>query len=473
MAEIRPTVGSAISGRHILGGKLDSIPFSGYHILIIAVLALVGFVEGYDLAITGSLLVLAKEPLHLTETDIRWIAVGPTLMLCVGGFAFSAVSDHWSRKTVMLVGLISTTFLTLLIPLVQNAEQLIILRLVTGLGAGGVVSAPFPIAAELMPAQHRRTYGAVYEMALAAAFTLLPFIALLLAGNPNAFRLLALPGGLALFVVPPLLYFVIPESPRWHLRRGHPQVAVDLVNRIIRRAGNRVPPLTVEALGDLRETAVEQLPPYWALFARVQLRWTTVGILAGVCAGIAYYLISVLLPKALVDQGAAVSLSFGLTTLVFLASFPGKAFTGFLMEIIGRRWTIAYALAGSLPGLVLMLLAHRAGEYATVVMVVGALITGFTVLSAFTATRVYLSEQFPTVLRGRGHTFGESTGRVFAGVLAPFLMEPFVGSPTIFFGTILVAVAIGAFIPLVFGRETVGQLEVVTAGRPALALQAA
>jgi hypothetical protein len=78
MAEIRPTVGSAISGRHILGGKLDSIPFSAYHVLIIAVLALVGFVEGYDLAITGSLLVLAKQPLHLTEADIRWIAVGPS-----------------------------------------------------------------------------------------------------------------------------------------------------------------------------------------------------------------------------------------------------------------------------------------------------------------------------------------------------------------------------------------------------------
>ena len=35
--------------------QLDSIPFSGYHILIIAVLALVGFIEGYDLVITGSL----------------------------------------------------------------------------------------------------------------------------------------------------------------------------------------------------------------------------------------------------------------------------------------------------------------------------------------------------------------------------------------------------------------------------------
>ena len=42
----------------------------------------------------------------------------------------------------------------------------------------------------------------------------------------------------------------------------------------------------------------------------------------------------------------------------------------------------------------------------------GALIIGFTVLSAFTATRIYLAEQFPTELRGRGHTFGESFGRL-------------------------------------------------------------
>ena len=221
-------------------------------------LALVGFIEGYDLVITGSLLVLAKAPLHLTGSDIRWLAVGPTFMLCVGGFAASAISDHWSRKSVMLIGVIATTLLTLLIPLVQNAEQLIIVRLLTGLGAGGAVSAAFPIAAELMPAQHRRTYSAIYEMALAGAFTVVPFIAYLLADNPDAFRLLALPGGLAVTVVPVLVYLVLPESPRWHLRKGQPKVAVDIVNRIIERSGARVPPLTVDSLGDHQETARDQ-----------------------------------------------------------------------------------------------------------------------------------------------------------------------------------------------------------------------
>jgi MFS family permease len=454
---------SGYTASRVLGTKLDSIPFGLYHVSIIAVLGFVGFVEGYDLAMTGALLVLAKKPLHMTAGDIRALTVASTLMLCVGGFLASAISDHWSRKWIMQIGVIGTTFCTLLIPFVQSADQLIIVRLLTGLGGGFAVSAPFPIAAELMPARHRRTYGAVYEMSLASAFTVLPLVGFLLAGNPNAFRFMALPGGLMLFIAPVLFHLVIPESPRWHLRRGRVEAAVTAVNLIIQRCGNRVPPLAMAALGPSSGLAREQLPSYWALFRAGQLRWTVVGILSGVCAGTAATLINLLLPKALVDQGAAVSSSFAIATIVYVASIPGKAFTGLMMEIIGRRWTITYALAGSLPGLMLMLLAHRAGANASLVMTAGGLITGFTVLSAFTATRVYLSEQFPTALRGRGQPFGESFGRIFAGVLAPFLMVSHTGSPTIFFGTIVVVVAIGAFIPPLFGKETVGQLEIVAA----------
>jgi hypothetical protein len=69
----------------------------------------------------------------------------------------------------------------------------------------------------------------------------------------------------------------------------------------------------------------------------------------------------------------------------------------------------------------------------------------------------------------RGHIFGESFGRIFAGGLVPILVEPHTGSAVIFFGVILVVVGIGAFIPILFGRETVGQLEVITETVPAFA----
>ena len=458
------------SASFLLGRKLDSIPFSLYHLQLILVLGAVGFVEGYDLALGGSLLVLAKEPLQLTAEQIRWLAVAPTLLVVVGAFfAAGALSDRVSRKTVMQIGAISSTALTLLIPLAQSGTQLVIIRVLTGFGIGFALSAPFPIAAELMPAQHRRTYGAIYEVMLASAFTLLPFVGFVLAGNPIGFRLIALPGGLALGIVPLLVHFGLPESPRWFLSRGNPQAAVDTVNRIVARAGGRVPPLTLAELGSALFATREKLPPFTALFRPGQLRWTVVGILCSTAASTAYYCSAILLPKALIDQGAAVSLSFGLSTLLFMVTIPGKFFTGFIMEIIGRRWTITYCLAGAIPGLALMGFAHRTGSYATVAMSAGAIITGLTVLSSFTAVRVYLSEQFPTALRGRGHFFGEATARLFAGVLAPFLLEPYTHSATIFFGTIAAVVAVGACVPLMFGKETIGQLETVTetAAKPA------
>ena len=126
---------------------------------MILVLGTVGFVEGYDLALGGSLLVLAKEPLQLTAEQVRWLAVAPTLLTVVGGYTASAMSDRVSRKTVMQLGVVVSTFFTLLIPLAQSGTQLIIIRMLTGVGLGFAISAPFPIAAELMPKQHQARTG--------------------------------------------------------------------------------------------------------------------------------------------------------------------------------------------------------------------------------------------------------------------------------------------------------------------------
>lgn len=65
--------------------------------------------------------------------------------------------------------------------------------------------------------------------------------------------------------------------------------------------------------------------------------------------------------------------------------------------------------------------------------------------------------------------FGESFGRIFAGVIAPFTMAAHTGSPSIYFGTMVVMVLIGACLPLAFGRETLGNLETFTEALPELA----
>jgi len=223
MSEATRVPSTRFPASYVLGSKLDSISFSAFHLSVIVVLGLVALIDGYDGSMTGTLLVLAKKPLNIAPGEIRFLAVASSLAACVGGFAAAMISDHWSRRTVMLLGVAGINFFTLLIPLAQNGEHLIAIRLLTGLAIGFAASAPFPIAAELMPAQHRRTYGAIYEMMLASSFTLVPLVGFLVAGSPNGFRLLALPAVFGLFVVPLMVHLAIPESPRWHLQPGESQ----------------------------------------------------------------------------------------------------------------------------------------------------------------------------------------------------------------------------------------------------------
>ena len=150
---------SRVPASHLLGRKIDSIPFSAYHVVLIVVLGFVGFIEGFDLALSGSLLVLAKGPLQLGPDQVRALAVWPTFAVVLGGFAAAAMSDRISRVAVMQIGVVISTLCTLLILMAQDFNQLMVLRLITGIGLGFAISAPFPIAAELMPAQHRRTYA--------------------------------------------------------------------------------------------------------------------------------------------------------------------------------------------------------------------------------------------------------------------------------------------------------------------------
>ena len=152
---------------------------------------------------------------------------------------------------------------------------------------------------------------------------------------------------------------------------------------MIRRCGNRVAPMTAAELGSARDGQPEALPSFWQLFAPGQIQWTAVAVLCGICGSKGYYLIAILLPKALVDQGAAVAVSFGL-------------------EFAGVR--------GEHPGQAVQRLHH--GDY-----------------------------------------------RPALDSFAPFLMASHTGSPAIFFGTMVGVVAVGACIPLMFGRETLGNLE--------------
>jgi len=82
----------------------------------------------------------------------------------------------------------------------------------------------------------------------------------------------------------------------------------------------------------------------------------------------AYYCLAILLPKALVDQGAAVTLSFGLSTLLFMVTSRASYSPGSSWRSSGGDGRSPIVSPARFPGLALMALAHRTGDYATVAM---------------------------------------------------------------------------------------------------------
>lgn len=442
-----------------VGKILDGILFSRYHVIIILILGLVGYLEAYATAMTGSLIVLAKSPLDLTNYETRWLILGPTATLCASMLISSSISDLVSRKTILQIGVIISTFFTITLLFVTSAKALIVMRLLGGIGFGMALPAAYPIGSEIMPAKHRRTYGAIYEILLAFGFSSVAFFGYLGVRSDLGWKMLAIPGGVLLFFLPVLIHFFVPESPRWLAARGKADLAIKEINKIARWCGSEIAPASIAALA-VKPTGHRKPPGYGMLFAKSQIRKTFVSISTWICVLVAFYLFSTMLPKALIAQGDSVQVSLGLSGILFCSSIPGKLFNGFLMEAIGRRLTIMVTLLAAIIGLVLMATAHLiGGQSGGGAFVIGTMIVGFTVMSSFPVVRIYMTEQFSTELRGRGYFLSEGVGRGIAGILVPLFIIGHLASPVIFFGTMIAFTLAGAMIPILFGLETVGTLE--------------
>src|SRR5699024_5498083 len=78
------------------------------------------------------------------------------------------------------------------------------------------------------------------------------------------------------------------------------------------------------------------------------LRRRTAGLWAvWFCINLSYYGAFIWIPTLLVDRGFGLPQSFAFTLIITLAQIPGYAVSAWLIEVIGRRWTLTVFLAGS------------------------------------------------------------------------------------------------------------------------------
>lgn len=103
---------------------------------IFTLLAIAQFMIVLDVSITNVALPAIKQSLHFTSTSsLQWVITAYALTF--GGFLLlgGRAADLFGRRKILLIGMISFTFFSLLIGLSQTALMLIILRAFQGLAA--------------------------------------------------------------------------------------------------------------------------------------------------------------------------------------------------------------------------------------------------------------------------------------------------------------------------------------------------
>ena len=100
---------------------------------------------------------------NVSEQRIGLIVPAYMLAYGVSVLFYGLLSDKFGRKRILQISLLAFIVLTAITALVQSASQLILLRLLTGLGASGVVPMSLALVGDMFkPSERGRPLGLLF-----------------------------------------------------------------------------------------------------------------------------------------------------------------------------------------------------------------------------------------------------------------------------------------------------------------------
>jgi len=306
------------------------------------------------------------------------------LMSAVGGWAAGYFSDRVGRVLTLQITILWFATCTALCAFAQNFEQLLLFRALLGIGFGGEWAAGAVLMGEIIRAEYRgRALGSV-QSAWAVGWglaVLLQAVAFSVLEPEIAWRAMFLFGFLPCLL---LIYYI---------RRNvtEPEIAVQV------RGAQNAP-----------------RPPIWEIFSPGIVGRTTLAALAMVGAQGGYYAINTWLPAYLQkERGLTVVGTGGYLAFLILGSFLGYLVGAWLADRIGRRKLFLVFSVGA----VVVVLAYTQLEFGDSARMLLGFPLGFFTSGYMAGIGAFLTELFPTRLRGSGqgfcYNFGRGLGALF------------------------------------------------------------
>jgi SP family arabinose:H+ symporter-like MFS transporter len=198
---------------------------SGFILKVSVVAALGGLLFGYDTAVIAGAIGFLETKFNLTPAMVGWAASSAIWGCVVGAMMAGYLSDRFGRKKVLIVTAVLFFVSSLGAAIPESLTQFVLARFVGGLGIGAASMLSPLYISEIAPAKIRGQLVSLYQLAIVLGINLIYFVNLKIAaqGDPVwnvewGWRYMLGSGTLPAFLFFVLL-FLVPESPRWLIKR--------------------------------------------------------------------------------------------------------------------------------------------------------------------------------------------------------------------------------------------------------------
>jgi sugar porter (SP) family MFS transporter len=348
---------------------------TGYVARISLIVALGGFLMGFDASVISGVLPFIKPQFNLTQLELGWAVASLTLTATLAMMLSGPLADRFGRRPVLQGAALLFAVSALVSAAAPNFAALVIARLLGGLGVGAaLVVAPMYIA-EIAPARLRGRMVSFNQLNIVLGISAAFFSNYLILqfGQAGVGWAQSLHLGdwnwrwmLGIEALPSACYFAalysVPESPRWLLMRGQAGRAREVLARVSGSAQADIEVQGIEASlageGSQQRGSLREL---WRPAMRLVLAiGITVAILQQITGINSVFFYA---PMIFEQSGIGRDAAFMQAVLVGLVNLAFTVLAIGLIDRLGRRPLLIAGVAGVAACLLLLAYGFGSASY--------------------------------------------------------------------------------------------------------------
>lgn len=388
---------------------LDDSPFTRQQMLVIGICFVLNMLDGMDVLAIAYAAPLIAAGWSLTPQALGIAFSAALVGMTIGAIFISPYTDIIGRRNMIIASLSLIALGMMATAFAQSVSQLIILRLIAGLGIGSMLASLTSMVSEYAPERNRNMCVLFLQAGYPIGAIITGFVAAWLLPE-YGWRSLFIFAAITSMVAVPLVVYLLPESLEFLVRK-QPEGALQKINRILAKMDlqtlNELPEVPASEHGSGRLTAV--LSP--------NLRTSTLWLWLAFFMSFAtlYFLLSWVV-KLAVDAGMALEDAMFAGIALNLGAFIGALSLGYLSSRLGlKRMISIFFLIGAIASIV-----YGNSKVSVPLTLVLIFVMMFFVQGAFIGLYAVAARLYPTEIRTTGIGWSIGAGRIGA-ILGPAL----------------------------------------------------